>query len=168
MDVWLLILIATKGFMESEVVVEAAAGFHLGYSLGLVKFLWSIFHIHLGLISQNETAKQWKNREHYRPRNVYVHDLDDDEFNILFDKDAFVYDPSRNPWGKGCLANGYSFWCQPRWPSDVTGDILKNACGRRQLKILSIASALRFAKSAETIVTGMHLHRALQDFLGFN
>ena len=51
--------------MESEFVLEAAVSLHLGYSLGLVKFVWPIFHIHLGLISRNETAKQWKNREHY-------------------------------------------------------------------------------------------------------
>ena len=45
-DVWLFILIATKGFLGGEVVVEAAVGLRLAYSLALEKVVWPIFHIH--------------------------------------------------------------------------------------------------------------------------
>lgn len=127
-DIWLLVLIAENHRIESEIVAEILVGLHFGYSIALLKFVWPIFNIHLGLVSRNETAKEWRHKEHYVAHNttmgdnIYVHDLNDDEFNILFDMDAFEYDPSRNPFDRGCPLNWYNFWCQPRWPSDAMGD----------------------------------------------
>ena len=57
-----------------------------------------IFKIHFGLILRNEMAQEWKKNEHYVANNtrigdnVPVEDLEDDEYNELFDRDAFVYD----------------------------------------------------------------------------
>ena len=67
-----------------------------------------IFKIHFGLISRNEMAQEWKKNEHYVANNtrigdnVPVEDLEDDEYNELFDRDAFVYDRTRNPFDNGC------------------------------------------------------------------
>jgi len=53
---------------------------------------------------------------------VPVEDLEDDEYNELFDRDAFVYDRTRNPFDNGCFTNCLNFWCQPRWTSDAKGE----------------------------------------------
>ena len=123
-DIWLAILITEKGFYEFEIVVAL----HLGYSVALLAIDGPIFKIHFGLISRNETAQGWKKNEHYVANNtsigdnVPVEDLEDDEYNELFDRDAFVYDRTRNPFDNGCFANCLNFWCQPRWSSDAKGE----------------------------------------------
>ena len=123
-DIWLAILIAEKGFFESEIVVAL----HLGYSVALLAIDGPIFKIHFGLISRNEMAQEWKKNEHYVANNtsigdnVPVEDLEDDEYNELFDRDAFVYDRTRNPFDNGCFTNCLNFWCQPRWTSDAKGE----------------------------------------------
>ena len=69
-------------------------------------------------------AQEWKKNEHYVANNtsigdnVPVEDLEEDEYNELFDRDAFVYDGTRNPFDNGCFTNCLNFWCQPRWTSD--------------------------------------------------
>ena len=123
-DIWLAILIAEKGFFEFEIVVAL----HLGYSVALLAIDGPIFKIHFGLISRNELAQEWKKNEHYVANNtsigdnVPVEDLEDDEYNELFDRDAFVYDRTRNPFDNGCFTNCLNFWCQPRWTSDSKGE----------------------------------------------
>ena len=53
-------------------------------------------------------AQEWKKNEHYVANNtrigdnVPVEDLEDDKYNELFDRDAFVYDRTRNPFDNGC------------------------------------------------------------------
>eukprot|EP00434_Breviolum_minutum_P002386 symbB.v1.2.002110.t1/scaffold114.1/size323002/16 len=87
-DIWLAILITEKGFYEFEIVVAL----HLGYSVALLAIDGPIFKIHFGLISRNETAQEWKKNEHYVANNtsigdnVPVEDLEDDEYNELFDR----------------------------------------------------------------------------------
>ena len=123
-DIWLAILIAEKGFFKFEIVVAL----HLGYSVALLAIDWPIFKIHFGLISRNEMAQEWKKKEHYVANNtsigdnVPVEDLEDDEYNELFDRDSFVYDRTRNPFDNGCFTNCLNFWCQPRWTSDEKGE----------------------------------------------
>ena len=123
-DIWLAILIAEKGFFKFEIVVAL----HLGYSVALLKIDWPIFKIHFGLISRNEMAQEWKKKDHYVANNtsigdnVPVEDLEDDEYNELFDRDSFVYDRTKNPFDNGCFTNCLNFWCQPRWNSDEKGE----------------------------------------------
>ena len=123
-DIWLAILIAEKGFFKFEIVVAL----HLGKSVALLAIDGPIFKIHFGLISRNEMAQEWKKNEHYVANNtsigdnVPVEDLEDDEYNELFDRDAFVYDGTRNPFDNGCFTNCLNFWCQPRWTSDEKGE----------------------------------------------
>ena len=123
-DIWLPILIAEKGFFQFEIIVAL----HLGYSVALLAIDWPIFKIHFGLISRNEMAQEWKKKEHYVANNtsigdnVPVEDLEDDEYNELFDQDAFVYDRARNPFDNGCFTNCLNLWCQPRWTSDAKGE----------------------------------------------
>ena len=135
-DIWLAILIAEKGFFQFEIVVAL----HLGYSVALLAIDGPIFKIHFGLISRNETAQEWKKNEHYVANNtsigdnVPVEDLEDDEYNELFEQDAFVYDRTRNPFDNGCFTNCLNFWCQPRWTSDAKGEFWAGK-GRNLLKI---------------------------------
>ena len=133
-DIWLAILIAEKGLFKFEIVVAL----HLGYSVALLAIGRPIFKIHFGLISRNEMAQEWKKKEDYVANivghvvlllpflgsigdNVPVEDLEDDEYNELFDRDSFVYDRTRNPFDNGCT-NCLNFWCQPRWTSDEKGE----------------------------------------------
>ena len=123
-DIWLAILIAEKGFFQFEIIVAL----HLGYSVALLAIDGPIFKIHFGLISRNEMAQEWKKKEHYVANNtsigdnVPVEDLEDDEYNELFDQDAFVYARARNPFDNGCFTNCLNFWCQPRWTSEAKGE----------------------------------------------
>ena len=124
-DIWLAILIAEKGFFKFEIVVAL----DLGYAVALLAIGGPIFKIHFGLISRNETAREWKKKELLLlpfpgsiGDNVPVEDLEDDECNELFDRDSFVYDRTRNPFDNGCFTNCLNFWCQPRWTSDEKGE----------------------------------------------
>ncbi|CAE7805921.1 RE2, partial [Symbiodinium microadriaticum] len=65
-----------------------------------------IFRIHIRLVSRNELGHEWKNNLHYANQTsmgdgIPVHELDDDEYNELFDQKAFVYDKTRNHWDEG-------------------------------------------------------------------
>jgi len=121
-DGWLAILIAQKGFLDTEIIVLL----HLAYSIVLLVVAGPICKIHVGLVSRNETAQDWKNNIFYianntkQGHNVPVGELDDNEFNALFD--AFVYDPRRNPWDNGCPGNCWGFWCNARWPKGERGE----------------------------------------------
>ena len=102
---------------------------HWVYSLVLLHFEGQIFMIHVGLISRNETAQEWKQNKHYvahntsKGDNVPVESLSDsDEYNEHFDNGAFIYSPEANSLDKGCPTNCFNFWCHPRWPSGVQGD----------------------------------------------
>eukprot|EP00933_Yihiella_yeosuensis_P032569 TRINITY_DN26190_c0_g1_i1.p1 TRINITY_DN26190_c0_g1~~TRINITY_DN26190_c0_g1_i1.p1 ORF type:complete len:387 (-),score=39.70 TRINITY_DN26190_c0_g1_i1:246-1406(-) len=125
-DAWLAILIAKKGkgFLDVEIIVLS----HLGYSCILLFISGPIMKIHWGLVSRNETAQEWKKSDFYvavskkNGMEVSVHELDDEEFNELFDLDAFRYDQSRNIWDQGCLRNWGLFWCHPRWPAGELGE----------------------------------------------
>ena len=102
---------------------------HWIYSLILLFFEGEIFIIHVGLVSRNETAQEWKKNNHYvahdtsKGDNIRVESLSDsDEYNELLDQGAFVYSPEANSFDKGCLMNCWNFWCQPRWDSQARGD----------------------------------------------
>ncbi|CAJ1420874.1 unnamed protein product [Effrenium voratum] len=103
-------------------------GLHLAYSVVLMRFEGPILLIHVGLISRNETANEWKKDIFYVAYNtkhgdkVPVEDLDSDEHNELFDRQAFVYDPTRNSFDRGCPTNWWNFWCKPRWSEAEQGD----------------------------------------------
>ena len=128
-DIWLAILIAEKGFFKFEILVAL----HLGYSVALVAIDGPIFKIHFELISRNEMAQEWKKNEHYVANNtsigdnVPVEDLEDDEYNELFDSDSFAIvhkgvTVEEHPFDNGCFTNCLNFWCQPRWTSDEKGE----------------------------------------------
>jgi len=101
---------------------------HLVYSVVLLALVGPILKIHLGLVSRNELAAEWKRNEFYVAdtggkhggygERVPVNELSDDEFNALFD--SFVYDKRRNRWDKGMVENCTTFWCTPR---DAPGEL---------------------------------------------
>jgi len=99
---------------------------HLLYSIALSCLAGPILKIHVGLVSRNEMAQEWKNNRHYivkkckHGENVNVSALSDDEYNLLFE--SFVYDPKKNSFDKGTVRNCWTFWCTPRWRQDQLGD----------------------------------------------
>lgn len=121
-DVLLAISLVHKGFWVDEVLIVL----HLGYSVALCVLASPILRIHMGLISRNELAAEWKRNEFYiakkckRGEQVPVNELSDEEFNDLFD--YFVYDKTKNGFDRGCLKNCYGFWCIPRWHQDQLGE----------------------------------------------
>ena len=54
--------------------------------------------------------------------NVPVEQLDDDEYNELFDAGLFVYDRTKNSFDEGTASNCFKFWCMARWPADEKGE----------------------------------------------
>eukprot|EP00931_Biecheleriopsis_adriatica_P047265 TRINITY_DN27221_c0_g1_i1.p1 TRINITY_DN27221_c0_g1~~TRINITY_DN27221_c0_g1_i1.p1 ORF type:complete len:372 (-),score=61.56 TRINITY_DN27221_c0_g1_i1:79-1098(-) len=123
-DVWLGLLLLKKAFYDTAVVVLG----HLSYSIALLFIAGPICKIHVGLVSRNEVAQEWKNNDFYvaptsrKGTNVPVPHLDDDEYNALFDENAFIYDASRNQWDQGCCNNCCAFWCNSRWSRDERGE----------------------------------------------
>ena len=112
-----------------QIIRDVVLLLHWVYSLILLFYEGKIFMIHVGLISRNETAQEWKLNKHYvvhntsKGDNVPVESLSDsDEYNEFFDKGAFTYSPQANSLDKGCPTNCFNFWCEPRWPAAVKGD----------------------------------------------
>lgn len=100
---------------------------HLLYSIALSCLAGPILKIHVGLVSRNEMAQEWKNNRHYIVKkskhgdNVNVSALSDDEYNLLFE--SFVYDPTKNSFDKKSpVKNCWMFWCTGRWRQDQLGD----------------------------------------------
>jgi len=100
--------------------------FHFVYCVVLLSLVFPILRIHIGLVSRNELAAEWKKNVYYvvkRQKNgqvIPVPDLSDDEFNDEFEN--FTYDGSKNPWDEGAASNCASFWCTARWASDQLGE----------------------------------------------
>jgi len=120
--------IASQSFAPHDIFSMVLVALHLGYSFALLKLGGPILRIHVGLISRNELAQEWKKNTHYVANtsmgdNVPVRDIHDvDEYNELFAKDAFVYDGTKNPFDRGTWRNCLVFWCAPRWTADATGE----------------------------------------------
>lgn len=99
---------------------------HLGYSMVFAYLVVPILRLHLGFISRNELANEWKRDLYYivhdsrTGKPVWVKELDAEDFNDLFD--AFQYDSSRNPWDQGCPTNCWNFWFTPRWQQENFGE----------------------------------------------
>lgn len=124
-DVCLAFLVVEKGFWVIEGILVA----HMAYSLTLLFLVGPLARLHIGLVSRNETAHEWKNncfyvaKEAKRGRDVPVLELSEGEFNKLQeDDDAFVYDLRRNPLDRGWYSNCVGFWCTPRWNQENKGD----------------------------------------------
>lgn len=99
---------------------------HLFYSACVVTLAGPILRLHLGFVSRDELAQEWKNNLFYvtlsakSGKLVAVNDLSDNEFNETFD--SFEYDPARNPFDRGLWMNLWNFWCIPRWTTGQLGD----------------------------------------------
>jgi hypothetical protein len=96
---------------------------HLMYSAIVTALAGPILRLHVGFVSRNELANEWKKNEFYIAliggKRVPVNDLNEYDFNDHFD--FFVYDPSRNPFDRGFYKNCFSFWCTTRWTPTQTG-----------------------------------------------
>jgi len=133
-----LVSIGVVGMIVDTVLLLAAACqshwsdmalllMHFGYSLCVVGLAGPILRLHMGFISRNELANDWKKNTHYVVHSkripgkvVHVEELSDNEFNERFD--SFCYDETRNPWDKGTSANCWSFWCTSRWTPGQLGE----------------------------------------------
>jgi len=100
---------------------------HCAYSLAFAYYVVPIFRQHIGFVSRNELAQEWKSDTHYIIHDaetgepIAVNTLEDeDEYNAHFD--TFQYDRTRNPWDKGCWKNCGVFWCTPRWANGQLGE----------------------------------------------
>mmetsp|Transcript_70060 Transcript_70060/g.130962 ORF Transcript_70060/g.130962 Transcript_70060/m.130962 type:complete len:312 (-) Transcript_70060:223-1158(-) len=91
---------------------------HLTGSLVFGYYVLPIFRLHIGFISRNELAYEWKEDLFYVVKDVktgkpvWVGDLDAETFSEKYDD--FLYDKTRNKWDRGCNDNCYAFWCTSR------------------------------------------------------
>jgi len=121
-DVALLVALYEAHELGYDAIFIAA---HMVYSLGLLSIAYPILRIHVGLISRNEVAQEWKRNIHYVVReskamgnNVPVNALSDNEFNEKFDD--FVYDGKKNPFDKGTVwKNCFQFWSHKRGKKEL-------------------------------------------------
>jgi len=100
---------------------------HCAYSLAFAYYVIPIFRQHIGFVSRNELAQEWKSDTFYIIHHVETGEPiavstleDEDEYNAHFD--SFQYDRTRNPWDKGCSKNCGVFWCTPRWADGQLGE----------------------------------------------
>merc|ERR1719188_84169 len=98
---------------------------HLAYSIGVGKYVSEIFILHVGFVSRNELAKEWKNDDNYvvhidDGNAVPVNDLSAEDYNAY--ENNFEYDATRNPWDHGWQSNCMAFWTQPRWDPEQDGE----------------------------------------------
>jgi len=106
---------------------KACLTLHCTYLLVFAHYVVPIFRQHVGFVSRNELAQEWKSDAFYIIHHaetgepLAVNTLEDeDEYNAHFD--TFQYDCMRNPWDKGCLNNCGVFWCTPRWAGGQLGE----------------------------------------------
>lgn len=89
---------------------------HLCYSAILTGLVAPILKIHVGLVTRNELACEWKHNEFYVIRKegseTPVAELTDEEFNDRFN--SFCYDSNRNEYDKGWRKNWQMFLCNSR------------------------------------------------------
>ena len=84
--------------------------------------------IHMGLITRNELAHEWKDNLYWisnstsKGDGIPAEELDDEEYNELFDAKAFVYGSNKNDWDHGWPRNCWTFWCWPQWPAGEKGE----------------------------------------------
>uniref|UniRef100_A0A7S3TMV8 Palmitoyltransferase n=1 Tax=Strombidinopsis acuminata TaxID=141414 RepID=A0A7S3TMV8_9SPIT len=111
---------------EATIGTQVGLVLHLIYSLIMGTRVWPILSLHIGFISRNELANEWKRNDFYvitsarTGKVVPVNDLSDDEHNERFD--SFHYAAEKNIFDKGVSANWWSFWCTARWAPDQTGE----------------------------------------------
>jgi hypothetical protein len=92
----------------------------------LAYYAFPILRLHVGFISRNELAAEWKEDKHYVVIDEEtgeireVDELSPEEYDELYD--SFVYDSSRNPWDRGFLSNCMLFWCGPRRDANQLGE----------------------------------------------
>lgn len=103
---------------RNEWFFALALSLHFGYSAGFCYYVLPIFRLHVRFVSRNELANEWKSDLFYVLEDedtgdyTWVGDLDPMVFNERYDD--FQYDPTRNPWDKGCPMNCCLFWCTSR------------------------------------------------------
>lgn len=111
---------------SNDWAMDAILVIHGAYSVALTTLATPILRLHIGFISRNELANEWKRNEFYVVHSakinklVAVNDLSDDEFNDRFD--SFQYDAKRNAFDKGTFNNCWKFWCLPRWKAGQLGE----------------------------------------------
>merc|ERR1712217_806750 len=96
---------------------------HLAYSVILTAVAAPILRLHVGFITRNELANEWKKNDFYVAiiggMMIPVNDLNEQDFNDHFE--YFLYDKTKNPYDKGAVANCWGFWCTPRWTPGQLG-----------------------------------------------
>merc|ERR1719188_936101 len=106
--------------------IQAALAVHLVVQAVLAYYAVPILRLHVGFVSRNELAQEWKEDTNYVVYDELtgeareINDLTEEEYDDLYD--LFVYDKSRNPWDQGCLRNWVLFWCRPRWGPEELGE----------------------------------------------
>lgn len=115
-DVITMIALLRQG--ATSVLHSAICAMHLMYSCVLTTVAGPILKIHIGLVSRNEVACEWRMKSHYivksckKGENIGVNELSDDEFNGLYE--YFLYDKSKNEFDEGPAWNCWTFWHTPR------------------------------------------------------
>jgi len=123
LDIFLLVPTVREG---DQWVKLFFLGLHIAYSFILIALVGPILRLHIGFISRNELANEWKNNDFYvitsarSGERVPVNDLSDDEFNAHFD--VFEYDNKRNAFDRGLVMNCWTFWCASRCNPNQMGD----------------------------------------------
>jgi len=128
LDALLIVRLQTGAIPDLEDVLSTKLflAMHLAYSACLLLRVCPIFTLHVGFVSRNELANDWKKNTNYvlpskdTGKLVPVNDLSDDEFNERFD--AFIYAKEKNEFDKDVVTNWTTFWCTPRWASSQLGD----------------------------------------------
>eukprot|EP00933_Yihiella_yeosuensis_P002864 TRINITY_DN10502_c0_g3_i1.p1 TRINITY_DN10502_c0_g3~~TRINITY_DN10502_c0_g3_i1.p1 ORF type:complete len:359 (-),score=37.28 TRINITY_DN10502_c0_g3_i1:201-1277(-) len=123
LDIILVLFTSGKHFFGGFILLM-----HLTYSMILSALGYPILRLHIGFVSRNELANEWKHNHSYIIRDartgkkIPVNELDEEEFNDNFDNERFEYDPELNPFDKGWQQNCLNFWIVSRWSRDQLGD----------------------------------------------
>lgn len=100
---------------------------HIVYSIYLLLLVIPLARLHVGFVSRNELAEEWKENVYYRVGDrltgepVRVLDLSDED-EIENRLDQFIYDRNLNPYDHGCFRNWQAFWCTSRCSRAQRGD----------------------------------------------
>merc|ERR1712226_1623449 len=111
----------------SNLVNDTLIGLHFAYSAYFAWYTIPLFRMHVGFVCRNELTKEWQNDVYQvvviDGQKVSANDLDPETYNEYFDRDAFIYDDTRNPWDKAAWRqNCWIFLCTPRCTPEQLGE----------------------------------------------
>jgi len=114
-DLWIAPIVLPGGSWLCAPLLIAT---HFAYSVVSLLLVLPVLRRQVTVVIRNELTVERSRSEFYVARqsslgpNTPANNLDDEEFNCMFDQ--LEYNKESNAFDRGCVRNCFRFWCAPR------------------------------------------------------